>query len=76
MRSITSGLTFTCATCETSAGPSPTFHLGLAFCCTGCAADGPCTCSYDFEDDDDRDAALRHHDTAADDARRLVGAAG
>jgi hypothetical protein len=39
--------TFTCATCEAPAGARPTFHLGLAFCCAGCAADGPCVCSYD-----------------------------
>jgi hypothetical protein len=25
----------------------PTFHVGLAFCCAGCAVSGPCTCSYD-----------------------------
>jgi len=25
----------------------PEFHLGLAFCCAGCAVSGPCTCSYD-----------------------------
>ena len=24
----------------------------LAFCCPGCAAGGPCLCSYDEEDDD------------------------
>ena len=28
----------------------PVFHLGLAFCCAGCAADGPCMCSYDVVD--------------------------
>jgi len=39
--------TFTCATCDTVIGGHPTFHLGLAFCCAGCAADGPCMCSYD-----------------------------
>ena len=39
--------TFTCTTCEGAITGSPVFHLGLAFCCAGCAADGPCTCSYD-----------------------------
>jgi signal transduction histidine kinase len=38
---------FTCATCDVQIGHHPTFHLGLAFCCAGCAADGPCMCSYD-----------------------------
>ncbi|MCU0506351.1 MAG: hypothetical protein MUE82_11400 [Chloroflexi bacterium] len=40
-------LTFTCASCDTTVVDSPVFHLGLAFCCAGCAADGPCMCSYD-----------------------------
>jgi hypothetical protein len=39
--------TFTCATCDAVIAGHPTFHLGLAFCCAGCAADGPCMCSYD-----------------------------
>ncbi len=41
---------FTCATCDATITHHPTFHLGLAFCCAGCAADGPCMCSYDAED--------------------------
>ena len=40
-------LTFTCASCDATGVDSPVFHLGLAFCCAGCAADGPCMCSYD-----------------------------
>ena len=39
--------TFTCATCDAQIAHHPVFHLGLAFCCAGCAADGPCMCSYD-----------------------------
>jgi len=39
--------TFTCATCDVQIAHHPVFHLGLAFCCAGCAADGPCMCSYD-----------------------------
>jgi hypothetical protein len=42
--------TFTCATCDATIAHHPTFHLGLAFCCAGCAADGPCMCSYDVQD--------------------------
>lgn len=41
--------TFTCATCDGTIVGHPTFHVGLAFCCAGCAADGPCLCSYDQE---------------------------
>lgn len=40
--------TFTCATCDAQIAHHPVFHLGLAFCCAGCAADGPCMCSYDL----------------------------
>ena len=39
--------TFICATCDAEIAHHPVFHLGLAFCCAGCAADGPCMCSYD-----------------------------
>ena len=42
--------TFTCATCDVAIAWHPTFHLGLAFCCAGCAADGPCLCSYDHDE--------------------------
>jgi hypothetical protein len=38
---------FTCTTCEGDITGVPVFHVGLAFCCAGCVADGPCTCSYD-----------------------------
>lgn len=46
---MTTQPTFTCATCDASILHHPTFHVGLAFCCAGCAADGPCMCSYDVE---------------------------
>jgi hypothetical protein len=26
---------------------TPVFHVGVPFCCAGCVANGPCTCSYD-----------------------------
>ena len=38
---------WTCTTCRIEIEHRPTFHVGLAFCCAGCVADGPCTCSYD-----------------------------
>ena len=41
--------TFHCASCEAEIRGKPTFHVGLAFCCAGCVAGGPCTCSYDPE---------------------------
>ncbi len=44
---MTAEPTFTCATCDVTITHHPTFHVGLAFCCAGCAADGPCGCSYD-----------------------------
>jgi hypothetical protein len=40
---------FTCTSCDVRIGGRPTFHVGLAFCCAGCVAGGPCTCSYDLE---------------------------
>jgi hypothetical protein len=43
--------TFTCATCDHEIAGRPVFHIGLTFCCPGCAADGPCMCSYDPVDD-------------------------
>lgn len=66
---------FTCATCEATVTARPTFHLGLAFCCAGCAADGPCMCSYDHEVPDVHDGSSIHDDALAADAGRLVGAA-
>ena len=38
---------FRCATCDIDINGRPTIHVGLAFCCAGCVAGGPCTCSYD-----------------------------
>ena len=41
--------TFSCVTCEAEIVGRPTFYVGLPFCCAGCVANGPCTCSYDDE---------------------------
>jgi hypothetical protein len=49
---------FSCATCRIEIPGRVTFHLGLPFCCAGCAAGGPCTCSYD--DEPRADAQVRH----------------
>jgi hypothetical protein len=42
---------WTCTSCLLEIHHQPTFHVGLAFCCAGCVADGPCVCSYDLETD-------------------------
>ena len=47
MKHSTTRPPFTCVTCEAEIPHAPTFHLGLPFCCAGCAANGPCICSYD-----------------------------
>jgi hypothetical protein len=49
MRSLSTDLPFTCASCEAPTPVHPVIHLGLPFCCAGCAAGGPCICSYDPE---------------------------
>ena len=41
--------TWTCTTCRAEFHYAPTIHVGVAFCCAGCAAGGPCICSYDDE---------------------------
>jgi hypothetical protein len=48
-RRLSTDLPFTCVTCEVEIVGSATFHVGLPFCCAGCVANGPCTCSYDGE---------------------------
>jgi len=56
---------FTCVTCQIEITGPATFHLGLPFCCSGCAAGGPCTCSYD-------DAQRRHGVRECLDIQELV----
>jgi hypothetical protein len=48
----------TCATCEITIAGAPIYHDGAAFCCAGCAAGGPCICSYD--DEPAADSRVRH----------------
>ena len=40
---------WTCTTCRGEFQHRPTIHVGVVFCCGGCVAGGPCTCSYDDE---------------------------
>ena len=49
MRRLSTEYPYTCVTCEAEIRGRAIFHLGLPFCCSGCAADGPCNCSYDEE---------------------------
>lgn len=79
---------YTCTTCDHAVTGRPVFHLGLAFCCAGCAADGPCMCSYDEDDASPSDTLtvapvevgagdrepVTISEAVADDAKRLVGA--
>jgi hypothetical protein len=45
---------YTCVTCEVEINGTAVFHLGITYYCPGCAAGGPCTCSYDEEVRDHR----------------------
>jgi hypothetical protein len=47
---------FICVTCELGIVGKAVFHVGLPFCCAGCVAGGPCTCSYDLDLTDDERA--------------------
>jgi len=42
-----SGARQQCAACEIDIHSPAVYHLGLSFCCEGCSAGGPCTCTYD-----------------------------
>ena len=46
-RRLTTTEPFICVTCEIEIVGAATVHVGLPFCCAGCVAGGPCTCSYD-----------------------------
>ena len=60
---LSTDLPFTCVTCEIEITGPATFYVGLPFCCAGCAAGGPCMCSYD---DRQNDPHIRHcHDVEA-----------
>ena len=52
-RRLSTAYPFTCVTCEVEILGHATFYVGLPFCCAGCVAGGPCTCSYDGEAADD-----------------------
>lgn len=35
-----------CANCDIDILWEPVYRKGIAFCCTGCADGGPCSCDY------------------------------
>jgi hypothetical protein len=35
-----------CANCDIDILWTPIYRQGIAYCCTGCAAGGPCSCDY------------------------------
>ena len=41
------GRPFMCASCDIAIRGRPMFDAGSSYCCAGCVAGGPCTCSYD-----------------------------
>ena len=62
---------FRCATCEIEIAGRPTVHVGVPFCCAGCVAGGPCTCSYDGRSSGPR---VRHcHDVEGARGKDLAG---
>ena len=40
------GGTYVCANCEIAFDWTPAVQAERTYCCTGCAAGGPCTCDY------------------------------
>jgi hypothetical protein len=66
---------FHCATCEADIPGIPVIHVGIAFCCHGCVAGGPCICSYDPEvqfHDQSRPRGTLEHVALADDRGGLA----
>ena len=45
-KSNAQGKVLRCANCDIEILWTPTIARGVAFCCTGCAAGGPCNCDY------------------------------
>jgi hypothetical protein len=42
-----------CASCDGRITDRPVYRMDGAYCCTGCAAGGPCVCSYEADLADD-----------------------
>ena len=56
-----SGQVVTCVACEMEIRGTPVWYMGVPYCCEGCAAGGPCTCTYD-----DFDAGQKANGDAVD----------
>jgi hypothetical protein len=61
-----------CSTCEVDIVGRPVLRGGLPFCCAGCAAGGPCTCSYDRDQGSDDTARAISNVRYCLDVRDLV----
>jgi hypothetical protein len=66
MRRSSTGYPFTCVSCELEIVGKAVFHVGLPFCCAGCVAGGPCTCSYDLDVIDDERAGAAEAGTVGE----------
>jgi hypothetical protein len=42
-----------CAACDGSITGRPVYRMDEAYCCSGCAAGGPCVCTYEADLADD-----------------------
>ncbi|NJD28997.1 MAG: hypothetical protein FIA92_11945 [Chloroflexi bacterium] len=42
-----------CASCEAFISGRPVYRMDEAYCCIGCAAGGPCICTYEADMADD-----------------------
>ena len=38
-----------CASCDHPFSDRPVYRMDEAYCCTGCAAGGPCICTYEAD---------------------------
>jgi hypothetical protein len=42
-----------CASCDSSLTDTPVYRMDEAYCCLGCAQNGPCICTYESDLADD-----------------------
>jgi hypothetical protein len=67
-----------CASCEVLIAGRPVYRMDEAYCCAGCAAGGPCVCTYeaDLAEDgvDNLGLLARIERLAAEPERRLQAA--
>jgi hypothetical protein len=51
-----------CANCDIDILWQPTVAQGKTFCCTGCAAGGPCSCDYSLYRSTNIAGTIHYHD--------------